>query len=94
MLRLARLVCAASLLSLLPATAQIDSAAAQDPLNLEAEGEPEGVPWQAQIYSNFTNWEPAELETRDYPIGHGISPDEARDIREWIARSLPAADAA
>lgn len=65
MLRLARLVCAASLLSLLPATAQIDSAAAQDPLNLEAEGEPEGVPWQAQIYSNFTNWEPAELETRD-----------------------------
>ncbi|HEU4882013.1 MAG TPA: alpha/beta fold hydrolase [Longimicrobium sp.] len=33
----------------------------------------------------------AELETRDYPIGHGISPDEARDIREWIARSLPGA---
>ena len=36
----------------------------------------------------------AELETRDYPIGHGISPDEARDIREWIAGSLPAPDAA
>ncbi|WP_420129078.1 alpha/beta hydrolase [Longimicrobium sp.] len=36
----------------------------------------------------------AELETRDYPMGHGISPDEARDIRDWIARTLPAADAA
>jgi phospholipase/carboxylesterase len=30
----------------------------------------------------------AELETRDYPIGHGISPDEARDVRDWIARSI------
>ena len=36
----------------------------------------------------------AALETRDYPIGHGISPDEARDVREWIARSLPGTDAA
>ena len=36
----------------------------------------------------------AALETRDYPIGHGISPDEAGDVREWIARSLPGADAA
>ncbi|HEX5872386.1 MAG TPA: alpha/beta fold hydrolase [Longimicrobium sp.] len=36
----------------------------------------------------------AELETGDYPIGHGISPDEARDIREWIARSLPASGGA
>ena len=35
----------------------------------------------------------AELETRDYPMGHGISPDEARDIREWIARSLAAGSA-
>jgi secreted trypsin-like serine protease len=26
---------------------------------------PEGVPWQAQIYSNFTNWTPEELATRD-----------------------------
>jgi phospholipase/carboxylesterase len=33
----------------------------------------------------------AELEARDYPMGHGISPDEARDIREWIQRSLAAA---
>lgn len=33
----------------------------------------------------------AELEARDYPMGHGISPDEARDIREWIGRSLAAA---
>ena len=31
----------------------------------------------------------AELETGDYPMGHGISPDEARDVREWMARSLP-----
>ena len=30
----------------------------------------------------------AEMETRDYPIGHAISPEEARDIRDWIARSL------
>lgn len=36
----------------------------------------------------------ADLETRDYPMGHGISPDEARDVREWIARSLPAGGAA
>lgn len=36
----------------------------------------------------------AALETRDYPIGHGISPDEARDVRAWIARSLPGAEAA
>jgi phospholipase/carboxylesterase len=33
----------------------------------------------------------AELEARDYPMGHGISPDEAHDIREWIQRSLAAA---
>lgn len=32
----------------------------------------------------------AQLETGDYPIGHGISPDEAADIRAWLARSLPA----
>ncbi|HEX6371062.1 MAG TPA: alpha/beta fold hydrolase [Longimicrobium sp.] len=36
----------------------------------------------------------AELETRDYPMGHGISPDEARDVREWMERSLPASGAA
>jgi phospholipase/carboxylesterase len=36
----------------------------------------------------------AELETRDYPMGHGISPEEARDVREWIARPLPAGGAA
>lgn len=33
----------------------------------------------------------AELEARDYAMGHGISPDEAHDIREWIQRSLAAA---
>ena len=29
----------------------------------------------------------AALETRDYVMGHGISPDEARDVREWIVRT-------
>lgn len=33
----------------------------------------------------------ADLETHDYPIGHGISPEEARDVRDWVARSLPGA---
>jgi len=33
----------------------------------------------------------AEMEARDYPMGHGISPEEAGDIRQWIERSLPAA---
>lgn len=32
----------------------------------------------------------AELETGDYPIGHAISPDETRDIREWIERGVAA----
>jgi phospholipase/carboxylesterase len=32
----------------------------------------------------------AEMETRDYPIGHSISPDEAADIRAWIERSASA----
>lgn len=26
----------------------------------------------------------AELEARDYPIGHGISPEELRDAGEWL----------
>lgn len=26
----------------------------------------------------------ADLTARDYPIGHGISPDEARDARAWL----------
>ena len=30
----------------------------------------------------------AELEARDYPMGHGISPEEARDARAWIERGL------
>lgn len=30
----------------------------------------------------------AELETRDYPMGHGISPDEARDARAWLETEL------
>jgi phospholipase/carboxylesterase len=34
----------------------------------------------------------AALDAHDYDIGHGISPDEARDAREWIDRAL--ADAA
>ena len=36
----------------------------------------------------------ADLEARDYPIGHGISPDEAGDIREWIQRGVSAGSAA
>jgi phospholipase/carboxylesterase len=28
----------------------------------------------------------AALETRDYPIGHGISPEEAADVRAWIGQ--------
>jgi phospholipase/carboxylesterase len=32
----------------------------------------------------------ADLEARDYPIGHGISPDEAADAREWLERALAA----
>lgn len=30
-----------------------------------AEEEPGGIPWQAQIYSNFTDWTPEELAQRD-----------------------------
>lgn len=30
----------------------------------------------------------AELEARDYPIGHGISPDEVRDARAWLEHAL------
>jgi phospholipase/carboxylesterase len=33
----------------------------------------------------------ASLEARDYPIGHAISPDEAREAREWVDRVLAAA---
>lgn len=36
----------------------------------------------------------ADLEARDYPIGHGISPDEAADIRDWIARGVSGGPAA
>ena len=32
----------------------------------------------------------AELEARDYAIGHTISGDEARDAREWLARAASA----
>ena len=32
----------------------------------------------------------ADLEERDYPIGHGISPDEARDARAWLERAFAA----
>lgn len=31
----------------------------------------------------------ADLTMGDYPMAHGISPEEAHDVREWIARSLP-----
>lgn len=36
----------------------------------------------------------AQLEARDYPIGHGISPDEAADIRAWISAGTSAGPAA
>lgn len=32
----------------------------------------------------------AELEARDYEIGHGIDGDEARDARAWLERALAA----
>lgn len=32
----------------------------------------------------------AELEARDYAMGHAIGPDEARDVREWIGRAAAA----
>ncbi|HEX6751425.1 MAG TPA: alpha/beta hydrolase-fold protein [Longimicrobium sp.] len=32
----------------------------------------------------------ADLTARDYRIGHGISPDEARDAREWLADAVAA----
>lgn len=48
-----RLALAALLMSPLRALAQQDSE------------EPEGVPWQAQIYSNFTGWTEEELASRD-----------------------------
>lgn len=32
----------------------------------------------------------ADLTARDYPIGHGISPDEVRDAREWLRSALEA----
>lgn len=31
----------------------------------------------------------AELEAHDYPMGHGIDPEEAADVRAWIERELP-----
>ncbi|HZG42876.1 MAG TPA: alpha/beta fold hydrolase [Longimicrobium sp.] len=30
----------------------------------------------------------AELEARDYAMGHGISPEEAADVKAWIQRGL------
>lgn len=36
----------------------------------------------------------AELDTRDYVMGHGISPEEARDLRDWIALHTAGTDAA
>jgi phospholipase/carboxylesterase len=34
----------------------------------------------------------ADLTARDYPIGHGISPDEARDARGWLQAALSASE--
>jgi phospholipase/carboxylesterase len=30
----------------------------------------------------------ADLEARDYPMGHGISPEEAGDVKAWIQQGL------
>jgi phospholipase/carboxylesterase len=30
----------------------------------------------------------AQVEARDYPMGHGISPDEVRDARAWLQTAL------
>lgn len=50
------------LLAPLPVAAQQD----QDSAEQEPAEEPtEGVPWQAQIYSNFTGWTEEELASRD-----------------------------
>lgn len=34
----------------------------------------------------------ADLAAHDYAMGHGISPDEARDLRAWIERSVDATE--
>ncbi len=52
---MSRLACAA--LMVLPAC----PATAQD----QADAEPQRTPWQAQIYTNFTNWTEEELAQRD-----------------------------
>ncbi len=49
-------------LTLLPFALAMSLAAQPAPAEEEA---PAGVPWQAQIYSNFTGWTEAELATRD-----------------------------
>jgi phospholipase/carboxylesterase len=36
----------------------------------------------------------ADLTARDYRIGHGIGPDEARDARAWLADAVAAASPA
>lgn len=51
----------AILLSPVAVAAQDQPAAAQE----QPAAEPEGVPWQAQIFSNFTGWTEQELATRD-----------------------------
>jgi trypsin len=50
-------------MSLLLLPIALAALAAQQPA--AQEDAPEGVPWQAQIYSNFTNWTEEELARRD-----------------------------
>lgn len=53
-------------LLLLPIALGLALAAQPAPVQDQAQAdEPEGVPWQAQIYSNFTGWTEQELATRD-----------------------------
>jgi secreted trypsin-like serine protease len=49
-------------LLLLPIAMALALAAQEAPAQ---DDQPEGVPWQAQIYSNFTGWTQEELATRD-----------------------------
>ena len=50
---------------LLPFAFAAALAAQPAPAQDQPDTEPEGVPWQAQIYSNFTGWTEQELATRD-----------------------------
>ncbi len=48
------------------------------------------VPFQLAL----TGWESlrragVDLEARDYPMGHWVSPEEMEDLKTWLERSVP-----